>query len=236
MAGSFLAYLRIMSSQIKNREITADAEPGRGFAIWEIISVVSSGLLMEWVVLSFAGRSKLVGGIPVVLALGFMLYSHYDRGETLREIGFRTDNFLAACRLLLLPTALVVLLVIAVDWLTSHSILLAPWRNRFLLLPLWALFQQYVLNGFINRRAQLALGTGLKSVVLVAIVFSLFHFPNPLLAILTFVAGLIWATVYQRQPNLFALALSHALSSLTLALVISPKLLESLRVGFKYFG
>ena len=236
MASSFLVYIRFMSSEIKNREIIEAAEPGGDFAIWEIISVVSSGLLMEWVVLAFAGGSKLVGGVPVVLALGFMLYSHYDRGETLREIGFRTDNFLAACRLLLLPTALVVLLVIAVAWLTRHSILLAPWRNRFLLLPLWALFQQYVLNGFINRRAQLALGKGLKSVVLVAIVFSLFHFPNPLLTILTFVGGLIWAAVYQRQPNLFALALSHALSSLTLALVISPKLLESLRVGFKYFG
>ena len=236
MAGSFLVTIRIMSSEIKNLEITSDLEPGRDFAIWEIISVVSSGLLMEWVVLSFAGRSKLVGGVPVVLALGFMLYSHYDRGESLREIGFRTDNFLAACRLLLLPTALVVLLVITVAWLTSHSILVAPWRDRFMLLPLWALFQQYVLNGFINRRAQLAFGKGPKSVVLVAIVFSLFHFPNPLLAIMTFVGGLIWAAVYQRQPNLFALALSHALSSLTLALAISPKLLESLRVGFKYFG
>src|SRR6185503_10011435 len=236
MAGSFLVAIRTMSTEIKTLETTSDVEPGREFAIWEIISVVSSALLMEWVVLSFAGKSKLIGSVPVLLALGLMFYSHYDRGETLSEIGFRTDNFIAACWLLLLPTAVVVLLVIAAVWLTSHAIHLAPWRDRFLLLPLWALFQQYALNGFINRRAQLALGKGLKSVVLVAIVFALFHFPNPLLTILTFVGGLIWAAVYQRQPNLFALALSHALSSLTLALVISPKLLESLRVGSKYFG
>ena len=224
------------SSKTENSSAGSLVFEGRGLALWEIASVATSCLIAEWVVLSFAGRSKLIIAIPTLLALGLMYFSHRERGETFSEIGFRTDNFLAACRLLLLPTAIVMALIVAVGWLASHSISLAPWRNRFLLLPLWAVFQQYVLNGFINRRAQLAFGKGAKSVVLVALVFSLFHLPNPLLAILTFVGGLIWAAVYQRQPNLFALALSHALSSLTLALAISPKLLESLRVGFKYFG
>jgi len=207
-----------------------------GLARWEIASVVTSCLIAEWVVFSFAGGSKLIAAVPVLLAVGFMLMSHHERGETLRDVGFRTDNFLAACRLLLLPTAVVVALAVAVSWFSSHTIFTAPWRNRFLLLPLWALFQQYVLNGFINRRAQLALGKGTKSILLVAIVFSLLHLPNPSLATLTFLGGLVWAAAYQRQPNLFALALSHAVSSLTLALTISPKLLDSLRVGFKYFG
>ena len=165
-----------------------------------------------------------------------MFASHHERGETAADIGFRVDNFLAACRLLLLPTALVVLLALAVGWFINHSIVVAPWRARFFLLPLWALFQQYVLNGFINRRAQMALGKGIGSALLVAAAFSLVHFPNPLLAVLTFVGGFIWATVYQRQPNLFALALSHSVSSIALALSVSPTLLNSLRVGFKYFG
>jgi len=223
-------------SKTENSFASSPVLEGRSLALWEIASVATSCLIAEWVVLSFAGRSKLTIAIPTLLALGLMYFSHRERGETLREIGFRTDNFFAACRLLLLPTAVVMALIVTLGWLASHSISLAPWRNRFLLLPLWALFQQYVLNGFINRRAQLALGRGTTSVLLVALVFSLFHFPNPMLAILTFVGGLIWAAVYQRQPNLFALALSHALSSVTLALAISPKLLESLRVGFKYFG
>lgn len=225
-----------MVSETKNPDIFSSAASTRGIALWEIVSVGTSCLLVEWVVLAFVGKGKLIAAIPVILAVSFMFYSHRERGESLKDVGFRIDNFFAACRLLLLPTAFVVLLIIAAGWFTSHSILIAPWRNRFLLLPLWALFQQYALNGFINRRAQLALSTGSRSIIVVAIVFSLLHFPNPVLMGLTLVGGVIWAAVYQRQPNLYALALSHAVSSLTLALMIPPSLLNSLRVGFKYFG
>lgn len=225
-----------MVSDSQTGEVTAALASARKFALWEILSIVTSCLLVEWVVLSFAGNSKLVAAVPVLLALGFMLFSHRERGETFQDIGFRTDNFFAACRLLLLPTVIAVVAIVAVAWFTRHSVFAAPWRNRLLLLPVWALFQQYVLNGFINRRTQLALGLGMKSMLLTAAIFSLFHFPNPLLAILTFVGGVVWATVYQRQPNLLALALSHALVSLTLALNVSDSLLNNLRVGFKYFG
>lgn len=225
-----------MRLETSHFESSWSAVSGRALALWEILSVVTSCLLAEWVVLSFAGGSKLLGAIPVLLALSFMLYSHRERAETAHDVGLRTDNFLAACRLLLLPTAIVLLLVIGLAWFSRHSIIIAPWRNRFLLLPLWALFQQYALNGFINRRAQLALGKGIKSILVVAVVFSLLHLPNPPLAGLTFVGGLIWAAVYQRQPNLFALALSHAVSSVAIGLTVSPTLLNSLRVGFKYFG
>ena len=208
----------------------------RTLALWEVASIVTSCLIAEWVVLSFAGQSKLITAIPISLALGLMVFSHRARGETLREVGFRADNFLASCRLLLLPTTAALLVIVMAGWFTSHTLFGGHFGARYLSLPLWALFQQYALNGFINRRAQLAFGKGLKSVILVAVVFALLHFPNPLLAAATFIGGLIWASVYQRQPNLFALALSHTLISLTLALTISPNLLNSLRVGFKYFG
>jgi membrane protease YdiL (CAAX protease family) len=225
-----------MSPNAETSDDFLSTEPGDRLALWEIVSVVSSGLVAEWVVLSFAGSSKLIGAVPIFLAWGLMAFSHRERGETLRDIGFRADNFLAACRLLLLPTAAVVFVIVATGWFMNHQIIAGHFRVRLLSLPLWALFQQYALNGFINRRAQLALGKGLKSIALVAVVFALLHLPNPSLTIVTLIGGLIWAAVYQRQPNLFALALSHTLVSLTLALTISPNLLNSLRVGFKYFG
>lgn len=209
----------------------------RALAAWEIVSVASSFLIVAWIVMPFAPDVR-VGLLPLGLALALIFLSHRARHETLREIGWRFDNFGRACRLLTVPMLLSTCLILAVGWLKGslHFDKALLWRWS-LWLPVWGLLQQYVLQGFINRRAQVVCGkSGIGSVLIVAAVFAVLHLPNPWLTLATFAGGLIWGYVYQQAPNLFALGLSHGLMALVLASSLSAATLNNLRVGFRYFG
>ena len=209
----------------------------KSLAAWEIASVVSSFLIAEWVVLPFADNSKLVAAIPIGLAFALILLSHRARRESVREIGWRLDNLGRALRLLILPMLVAAVALIGIG-LTMKSLRFGRENilEYALWLPLWGLMQQYVLQGFINRRAQTLFRRGWPSILLVALIFALLHLPNPWLCAATFAGGLIWAYVYQHAPNLLALALSHGVMSMLLALSLPASTLHNLRVGIKYFG
>ena len=160
----------------------------------------------------------------------------------MRDLGFLFYNFLQSGLLLLMPFFLVAVGCFALGRWFGGQTNFQRWHagtpiiGQLALGFAWGLAQQYVLQGFINRRAQLVLGKGWLSVLVVAAVFSVLHLPNVWLVGATFAGGVVWAAIYQRAPNLFALAVSHSLMTWVIVSTLPPSALHHLRIGFKYFG
>jgi membrane protease YdiL (CAAX protease family) len=203
----------------------------------EMAIVLLCALCVEWLILPFSKNPFLVG-LPIATTVGVIFFSHRRRGETLKEIGYRFDNFLPCLRALALPMAAFFTALTAIGWSLNslHFETASSWTlKKYSELILSALIQQHVLQAFFNRRAQEVWGVGFASVLFAAAVFALLHLPNFWLTIATLLGGLMWASVYQKVPNLFALALSHGLMSTALVLSQPPAALHGMRVGYNYF-
>lgn len=171
-----------------------------------------------------------------VLGLGLTIGSHFLHRETPRAIGFRFDNLVPALKEAAVPTLPIVvgLVIIGVARGTWKDEALDP--ARFAELAGWALLQQYLLQGFIHRRVSALLAPSLARDAVVGAIFAALHLPNPILVPVTFVAGTIFAILYRRQPNLWVVALCHAVGSTAVAFAFDPTLLHKMRVGPGYFA
>jgi hypothetical protein len=170
-----------------------------------------------------------------VLALG--VHAAHRRGDSLAELGIRLDTFLPAAReaaAVTLPIVMVILIAGA-----FFDRIRPDWRvviGRLLWLVGWGFLQQFMLQGFVNRNLAAVVARDRDRDLLVGAVFAFCHLPNPRLTIATFVAGWIWAILFRRRPNLFAIALSHAVGSAALSIAFGPELMGGMRVGRGYLN
>lgn len=212
----------------------------------EIASVIASVFITTWVIIPLQPEPRWLMALPGLFAALLMLYSHRQRGEKLSEVGFSLRNFWKALSLVAIPTLAVCSVIAAIGFLTSSFHLTSHFWTNLLVLPVWAVIQQYVLQAFIYRRMrwifisesdspeQLLRQTRL-AILATAVIFSLTHLPNLMLMLLTLLGALLWSWVYERAPNLFALGLSHAVISLMLMTSLPPWFLPSMSVGYKHF-
>jgi membrane protease YdiL (CAAX protease family) len=105
---------------------------------------------------------------------------------------------------------------------------------RFLLLLVWALMQQIVLQTVVFREARTKLGRR-AAILVAAAFFAAIHLPNPFLTPVTFIAALAWCWLYDRYPNLIPIAISHATASLAVLVAFGPRITGGMRVGYGYF-
>jgi len=170
--------------------------------------------------------------VVLILFVGLIFYSLYSRREGLKKLGLRRDNLKASARLVL-PVTLGSGIIVCVVWSFIYPI--DPWffTDKMLGLKLlwyffWALLQQFLLMAFFFRRLRDVCEPHLwPAVFSCALLFGLAHIPTPPLMMVCFAGGLFWCWAYHRQPNLFILAVSHAI----LAVLCSSFLLMYMKIG-----
>lgn len=169
------------------------------------------------------------------ILFGFVLVSHFIRGETPSDLGLRRAGFTECARRFAIPVVAVALLGTLLGLALGTVRHVAPWRVAGVLAGycLWALFQQYLLNGYFTNRLQAAFGERYQYLVapIAGAMFAGAHVPNALLMSVTLVGGAVAAAAWQRHRNLFFLAFAHALIGTMLWLVVPDTVSHHLRVG-----
>lgn len=202
-------------------------------AATEIATLVGGMLALMWVMPILEIPYPVRYGFGAAL-LAFVIGRQREEGATAIELGLAWKSFLPALRQLAAPTALALIALLAFGWATDGLRLPQKSLRSWVSLPLWTFLQQFLLLGFCHRRLRLLCGSGLPVVLASALLFGVLHTPNPTLMLVCAASGFFWATQFERTPNLYATALSHALLSTCLSHSVPKSILVSMRVGYRY--
>ena len=170
-----------------------------------------------------------------VILLALVLLSHAVRGETPAHLGLRITGFRECARRFTIPVLIVAATGAIAGFALDTTRDVAAWRVAGVLIGYcwWALFQQYLLNGYFANR--LSASFDAKHSYLVAPMaggmFAAAHAPNMLLMGVTLVGGTVAAVAYRRHRNLFFLAFAHALIGTLIWFVVPDTVSHHLRVG-----
>jgi membrane protease YdiL (CAAX protease family) len=167
--------------------------------------------------------------------LALVIASHVVRGETPAELGFRRAGFAECARRFAIPVLVVAAIGTVLGFALDTVRHVEAWRVAGVLAGYcwWALFQQYLLNGYFTNRLQASFGDRHHYWVapMAGALFAGAHVPNTLLMAVTLVGGAVAALAWQRHRNLLFLALAHALIGTMLWLVVPDSVSHHLRVG-----
>ncbi len=176
--------------------------------------------------------------IPVFTIIVLIPFtSNFFHRDRLRELGLRLDNLWASGVQVGLATLIGAIAVVGVGMLTGAGPDFPRGVARsFLLYPLWGLAQQYAMQSFTYRRIREGSGRPVLAAAITATLFASAHWPNPALALMTLVGGYVWCRLFEGQPNLITLALSHGWLAVLLRYSWPAEWLHNLRIGPDYWA
>lgn len=190
-------------------------------------AIVGSVLAYVWLLEGHVPRSVVY--VPSTLVVALTVWHNVRH----REWGFSWRALGPGLRLALAVTFPLALLILGVGAAmgTLHD------RRDFLGhlagLFVWGGAQQWVLQTVVLREAQRATSRT-AGIVVAALLFGAIHLPNLFLSLVTAGAALLWGWLYDRNPNIIPLALSHALGTLAILYAFDESITGRLRIGASY--
>jgi len=134
------------------------------------------------------------------------------------ELGLRRDNLSAATREFGIQVIILCLVtIVGVNYLGGRGLIsprvasvLSPAEYILISVPV----QQFVYYAWLHARLTTVTNSRLVQVLVMGFLFSLMHVPwqSTSLTVATAFLGLLWAYLYNRNPNLFASLASHAIT------------------------
>ncbi len=203
-------------------------------AVLEVMALTALVLSYIW---GWQGTFPGSGPFMVTLYFGIGIVGHLRRGESPRQIGFRLDNWPAALRDAVIAVGIASCLFLAIGaaldtWhfpSFGRTMAALPWMIA------WGTAQQYGLVCILYQRLLEILQGPRAATLGAALLFALFHLPNPLLVAVTLVAGAVSCTLYRRAPNVLVLGIAHAAVSFVVASSLPASMTHRMHVGPGYF-
>lgn len=110
----------------------------------------------------------------------------------------------------------------------------ADWVRTFGGYTVWSLMQQFLLQGYFLLRILRLVPNPRWAVLTAASLFALAHLPNPVLAPITLLWGIVACMVFLRARNIYPLAVAHAIFGISIAVMLPPPVIHNMRVGLGY--
>lgn len=179
----------------------------RRLALPEALAFTVFVLAYIWRLQSTAFNSWIV--FPGWLVLSFLV--HRDTPKTL---GWRADNLWPATRRAAVVFCISILAISAVGLLlgAAHRLpvhLIEP--HRFAGYFAFCLLQEVGLQSFLMNRLLAALQEPVLAALTAGTLFSLMHWPNPVLVPLTFIGGSVFCWLFARERNIIPLTVGQAI-------------------------
>ena len=170
--------------------------------------------------------------------LPWLAASHLAHRDTFAGLGIGRTAMAPSARLAL-PIMLAFYIPMVIYGLASGRLHLLrpglPVLFYFLSYGAWCVCQQYLTQSYFHNRLMQVIRNRHVSSALVAVMFGAAHIPNPVLMVVTMIAGFIFSEVFARHRNIWPLALAQTVGGFLIAALTPAWLIHNMRVGPGYF-